>query len=821
MTLPLPPLPSLTIRVWLLVIWLATPLCAAGQGRVEGVVLRPDGNGLGGVSITLFPGKKEREKERTAVSGSDGRYALEQVPAGTHDVELRLGGESVRETVTVAADGTARLTTTVDWQPAFAETLVVQAASRQSERLVEAPAAVTVLGSEEVARNAAQGQLPRLLAGIPGVDLAQNGLFDWNFNVRGFNRSTNRRVLVLLDGRDPSLPIFSGGQEWGALGLPLDELAQVELVRGPGAALYGANAFHGVLSLVTRGPRESRGGRVRLSAGELDSRRLEARWAGELGGDVWAKVVGSHEESDDFTRDRRAANGGGEYAGLPPEVLAPPRDRVRVSWGSLRLDRDFPTGDGGGRLLSLEAGETANAGVAVLTDTGRNQRLDVRGPWARLRLDSPHWSLQGSYTGRDSDREVSLGSGYQIFLDESRVSGEIEGRAEIAGGRGRLVGGASWNRLRDDTAGPSGRQTLYDRARESDQTAVFGQAGYHLGDLELVGSLRWDQSDLHDDRFSPRAALVYAVDSRHTLRLSWSVGFQSPALAESFLDLPVAPALDLSALEGALAPLLGGVPLGLGAVPLVAVGNPGLELEEVESLELGYSGLLDLGGAHALLTANVYQSELDHFTTPLVFTSGTSLGNFLSGALTAYRPPSTLSPEAAQTVLAALAAALPPSLFAVLSLRPDGTPYIPLLSFANSGRVRTRGAELGVDVEAGRWRLDASGTWFDFEVLDGAAEGPLAANAPEFQAGLGVAWRGEQLDAGLRARHVEGFDWRSGLFAGRVPSYEVVDLTLSARLGRGWHAGASVANLLDDRHFEIFGGDLLGRRALAHLAYEW
>lgn len=700
-------------------------------------------------------------------------------------------------------------------ETSFADTLVVEAASRQSERLVDAPAAVTVLESAEIERRGAHGQIPRLLAGTPGVDLAQNGLFDWNFNVRGINRSTNRRVLVLVDGRDPSLPIFAGGQEWGALGFPLDELATAELVRGPGAALYGANAFHGVLSLVTKGPKESRGGRVRLSAGELDGRRVDARWAGELGHGLWIKAVGSHEESDDFTRDR---TGGGEYPGLPPEAIAPPRDKVRASWGSLRLDRDL-----GARLLTFEAGEMANAGITVLTDTGRNQRLDVDGPWARLSLDSPHWSLRGSYTGRDSDREVALGSGYEIFLDETRMSGELEGRTELAGGRARLVGGASWSRLEDDTADSSGRQTLYDSAHATDQEAVFGQAGWRLRgqrlrDLELVGSLRWDRSDLHDDRLSPRAALVWGIDPGRTLRLSWSVGFQSPTLAETYLDLPVTAPLDLSALEQQLAPLLGGASLGLGAVPIVAVGNPDVELEEVESLELGYTAVL---GQHALLTANVYRSELENFTTPLVPTSGTSLGPFLGGSLQPWQPPSSLSPQAAQAVLAALSAALPPPFFAALSQRADGTPFIPFLSFANSGRVTTRGLELGLDAEAGPWRFDASYTWFDFEVQEGAAESPLEPNAPEHQVGLGVSWHGGRFDGALRGRWASGFDWRSGIFAGPVPSYEVFDLILGAELGRGWHAGASVTNLLDEEHPEIFGGDLLGRRALAHLAFEW
>jgi outer membrane receptor protein involved in Fe transport len=460
----------------------------------------------------------------------------------------------------------------------------------------------------------------------------------------------------------------------------------------------------------------------------------------------------------------------------------------------------------------------ANAGAVIVTDVGRTQRLEVDGPWARVAFDTPHWSLLGTYSKRDSDRELSLASGYEIYLLEDRLTGELVGRTEFAGGRGRLVGGASWNRLESDTSDPTGRQTLYSEARSADESGLFGQAGYSLGPVEAVASVRWDESDLHDGRFSPRAALVYAFQPRHTLRLNWSVGFQNPALSEFFLELPVAAPLDLSAIESQLAPLLGGTRLGLGSIPILAVGNPSIELEEVESLELGYSAIL---GQHVLLTANVYRNELENFVTPLLPTTGTSLGFFLRDSLRLYQPPSTLSPEASRALMQALAAALPPSFLAVLAQREDGTPYIPLLAFGNSGRVESRGFELGLNAALDPWRFDMSYTWFDFELKGGVAESPLEANAPRNQIGLGASWSRGRFDGSLRGRWVEGFDWRSGIFVGRVPSYEVVDVTFNSELNKSWRAGASITNLFDDEHYEIFGGDLLGRRALVYLAFEW
>src|SRR5690606_33401083 len=139
-------------------------------------------------------------------------------------------------------------------------------ASRRAERVTEAPAAVSVIPAAEIAREASHGQLPKLLEFTPGAQVTQSGIYDFNFNTRGLNSSLNRRVAVIIDGREPSVP-FLGSQEWASVSFPLDDLEQAEFVRGPSAALYGANASSGVLNLLTRRPRGSEGGLVRLAGG--------------------------------------------------------------------------------------------------------------------------------------------------------------------------------------------------------------------------------------------------------------------------------------------------------------------------------------------------------------------------------------------------------------------------------------------------------------------------------------------------------------------------------------------------------------------------
>src|SRR6267142_289625 len=128
---------------------------APGSGRLEGVVVRQDGSGVGGVLVLI------EELRRSELTDTTGKYAFGGLAPATYTVLSTLGPQSLRQSgVVVNAGATTRL-------PA---------------RLVEAPAAVTVVGSDELETQALHGQLPRLLASTPGVELVQSGLYDFNLN---------------------------------------------------------------------------------------------------------------------------------------------------------------------------------------------------------------------------------------------------------------------------------------------------------------------------------------------------------------------------------------------------------------------------------------------------------------------------------------------------------------------------------------------------------------------------------------------------------------------------------------------------------------
>lgn len=792
----------------LLAVLLTLGGAAQAPGSIAGRVLRPDGTPLPGVMVLV------QETGAIQWSGPDGRYAFARMKPGAYTLLLTLAGYSATEPITVAEGTTAAAETTVDWPLSFVETLVVTSASRQVESIADAPATVTVLDAAAVARQSASNQLPLLLATAPGVQVAQSGLYDFNLNARGFNDLVNRSVRTEIDGREASMPQVMGYTDWASLAFGLGEVERVEFLNGPGGALYGVGALNGVLSVRTKDPETSLGGRARVTFGELGTARVDARQAVALGGGWYVKALGGYQQSDDFAQSRVTSV---EYAPgrLPTEAVPLSGDRAELAYGSARLDRRFAAGG----LLTVEGGTAWKKGQVSLTSLGRYQATGSRFPWARGGFTSPNWTLSIALTTATIDNQIGLSSGQATFQQASNLAADARTHRAFAGGAGHWVGGASYARQRVDSANNEGVQTNYEHPERADSGSAYGQVDYTFATkwrASLAGRL--DASSLSGTTLSPRAALVYDIASGQRARLAVSRAFKAPTIAGLRLRAPIAPPLNLSPIEDALKPLLGGTPLGFASVPLLAVGNEALEAEDVSSIEAGYNAVV---GGRAFLQAVYYHSHRNRFTSGLLPQLGTSLGR-LNPSFGPYQPPAALSPIATAAVYAALAAALPPSLRPFMSNQDDGSPVFAMASFANFAKADAQGVDLSVTVQLDtQWRLDGNYGWFAFTIDNNAPDIPLEPNTPRHQGAAGVTYVSPRFDAALRARFVQGFDWVSGIYAGPVPSYGVVDAQANFPVTPVVSIGVDVANLLDHSHYEMFGGDLLGRRALAHLTVGW
>jgi len=776
-------------------------------GRIEGTVTQAEGVGLGGVLVRID------ELDQVATTDGSGSYVFTNVPAGTYNLTFSLVDQTATQPgVQVAAGSTVNGDKTVDWDVSFADTITVTSVSRRAERITEAPAAVTVISEAEIEREASTGQLPKLLEFTPGVDFTQSGLYDFNFNTRGFNSSLNRRILTLIDGRDPAVA-FLGSQEWAAVSFPMDELASVELVRGPGSALYGANAFNGVLNMVTKSPRGNEGGKFRLAAGELSTLRGDLRYSGEIAGDWYYRLVGGYQKSDDFTRSRNTAVEYSSFCATTTQTNCLRREAVplaltedKVSYGGLRFDKYFTDN----RVLTLEGGTANLEGPTFVTGIGRVQVGDVQRPWTRANFNTLHWNVLGYYDTRKAEDQVALSSGALLFEDSSNLHGEIQGNTDFAGGKGFVVGGVAYHQQKVDTSNPAGFHTLMAEAKEEDQQGIFGQVEYSFTEkLKAVAAARFDDSSLHDSHFSPKGSLVYAITPSQTVRVTYNEAFQVPNYSEFFLRAPAGvPITAFAPLENALAPLLGGRTLGLRSIPILALGNENLDVEEITSYEIGYSGILS---NKLFLTVDYYQNQVENFVTDLLPGVNSSFG--------AYAPPSFLPASVQAQILATLRGGLGGNFAGLTTV--NGLPAL-VLSYTNAGKVDTQGVDVALNwYVTSRWLADFSYSWFDFEVKEQNQRDQLLPNAPENKYTVGLSYNGDRWGGALKYRWVEEFPWAAGVFVGNIPSYDMVDLSLNYRFTDNWEVGLDVSNLLDDEVFQSFGGDLIGRRALGHVSYSW
>jgi iron complex outermembrane receptor protein len=843
------------------------PSTAAAQetGTVTGTVTRAgESSALSSVNVTVAA------TGQSTVTGADGRYTLRRVPAGAQKIVFRwLGYRPTEVDVIVEPGATVTADAGLEQVTVALSEIVVEGASRAPDRIVEAPAAISVVPPEVLQSVSITGQAPMALQAVPGVDIVQNGVNDFNVNARGFNSSLNRRVLVLQDGRDLAIA-FLGSQEWNGLTQPLEDMGKVEMVRGPGSALYGANAFSGVVNITTPTAREALGSKVTLAGGELETFRGDVRHASTFADDRFGlRVNAGYNRSDTWSRSRTRIDGTSlqrEYADatdepVPLAIEARPltgqttdpvthdalgdRDPLQNGYGSARLDYYADNGS----VVSVEGGASQVQNEIFVTGIGRVQVTKAIKPYARVALAHDRYNLFAYWNSRTSlEPQFSLQSG--LPLEERSDIFHVEGQNNwhFLQDRGRVVYGASLRNTRVNTSGTL--MNLANDDRSDDLYSIYGQVEYKLvPQVRVVGALRWDDGDLFDRQFSPKGAVVFSPNEDHSFRFSVNRAFQTPNYSEFFLQVPVAqpspgPAALETAVEGyyatihqsPLAPTLAGLTTTMpwnfsSGTPALALGNANLKVEKVTGWEFGYKGSLS---DKMYVTVDGYINQLRDFVTDLL--PAVNQAQFPSYTLDQeVNLPADLATLDARLAGAGLPpnhplrAAIPQLLGGyaqvqagtriggvnALSTLPDGSRAV-VLSYTNAGKVTERGVEVGLGYQlTPEIRGDVSFTGFDFTVKSQQVGDQLVPNTPSKKASVSLSYAGQQgIDANVTVRLVDGYQWAAGVFQGYVPSNEFVNLSAGYRINNYFRVHATATNVFDQQRFQLYGGSVIGRRVL-------
>lgn len=173
----------------------------------------------------------------------------------------------------------------------------VYSASKRPEKLSETPSAAFVLTSEDIARAGATS-IPEALRLVPGVNVARINANNWAISIRGFNHEFSNKLLVLVDGRTVYTPLFSG-VFWNDLDYVLEDIDRIEVIRGPGGTLWGANAVNGVINIITKEARKTVGNYASLTTG-TDEQIASFRSGVNVKGYDYLRVYGKFKKETDF-----------------------------------------------------------------------------------------------------------------------------------------------------------------------------------------------------------------------------------------------------------------------------------------------------------------------------------------------------------------------------------------------------------------------------------------------------------------------------------------------------------------------------------------
>ncbi|HYS54407.1 MAG TPA: TonB-dependent receptor [Thermoanaerobaculia bacterium] len=443
--------------------------------------------------------------------------------------------------------------------PKQGETIVV-VATHDRGSVLDAPQSVSVIDQKQIAMSAA-GNIADLARGEPGINIVHTSARDVGIRSRGASGVAEHRELTLLDGRSTYLD-FYGVVLWDFLPVNIDEIKQIEILRGPGSALWGPNALSGVINVRTKSPRELKGGSATLAAGQVGTRSASVLWA-EVFDRYSYKASGSFFEQHAWQRDDTLPNYGFENKGTRQ-----PKADLRFDWGSgseplwsYKIGYGGTTGIFHSRLGPFLIEPGTYVGYAEV-DRNTNS-FDAKAYWNRLRGDAPN-----------------LINGLNFSFAMDTYAAEATSRHAIGTKQLIVYGGSVRDSRFDLSIAPQGH--------ERNEIGVFAEDSAILtNNLTAYVGARIDRFNTLGTAFSPRTSLVYKPRPDQAIHIAYNRAYRSPSLVDNFLDTSI--------------------PNSVGKIVFVthAVGNPDLRAELVDAFEIGYNVST---ARHGFFTASAYRN---------------------------------------------------------------------------------------------------------------------------------------------------------------------------------------------------------------------
>lgn len=400
----------------------------------------------------------------------------------------------------------------------------VTSVSRRPEELRNAPSAIYVVTGEDIRRSGVTS-IPEALRLVPGMQVRRAGSANWSISARGFDRLYANKLLVMIDGRTVYSPTF-GGVYWDAQDTVLEDIDRIEVIRGPGAVMWGANAVNGVINIITRHASETTGTLVSVSTGTEDHAIVTARQgASTASGAAWRAWVKATERDDQQT-------------------LMP--DRGDDGWQSARAGFRYDSADTGADRFTLQGDLYANrkgiyAGVPTVvppytevyeTDDNYAYGANLLGRWLHQTAPGGELRLQLYY---DNEQRRAEDYYYNIVhttdLEIQHVPAWLGRHSWIWGGGVRYVA----DELQPGLVVTNGSESYYRR------TTAFFQYGYEVieGELDVTLGSKFEYNDFNFLEPQPSVRALWRPRPQSTWWLAYSRAVRTPGRSDQDAEVPL------------------------------------------------------------------------------------------------------------------------------------------------------------------------------------------------------------------------------------------------------------------------------------------
>lgn len=439
--------------------------------------------------------------------------------------------------------------------------LEVTSVSKRSQRVADAAAAVFVITQEDIRRSGA-ASIPEALRMVPGLQVARIDENKWAIGSRGFNGRFDNKLLVLIDGRSVYTPLFSGVY-WNVQDVMLEDVDRIEVIRGPGATLWGANAVDGVINIITKPAQATQGGLVTAEVGTEERTAESVRYGGKLGNSASYRVYS-------------------KYFDWQPSIDATGKP-ANDGWDAVR---------GGFRIDAQPSGSNAFTLQGDFYHSNYNETLTIPtlNPPYSSRFPNDGDYSGGNLLGRWTHTFARSTTSLQVYFDNTSVLDnslfrdhenvyDVDFQHDIHVGEAQeLVWGLGYRSIQDSN-GSSFTVSLQPSHSSLNQFSAFLQDEFSFFNRRLrldIGS-KFEHNDFTGFEIQPNIRFLASVSKHQTVWAAVSRAVRTPALTEEGLRLN----------EAVVPP---GAPPFFSPLPVVEAifGSPHFKSEDLLAYEAGY-----------------------------------------------------------------------------------------------------------------------------------------------------------------------------------------------------------------------------------------